>query len=77
MNKYIVTLLIALTCLLTACGYRDYIYRTVADVSGQAVSGGGTEMNSHSAAGGGDTAISGSVVHSSDNVTADMQTADY
>ena len=77
MNKYIVTLLIALTCLLTACGYRDYIYRNVADVSGQAVSGGGTEMNSHSAAGGGDTAISGSVVHSSDNVTADMQTADY
>ncbi len=77
MNKYIVTLLLALTCLLTACGYRDYIYRNVADVSGQAVSGGGTRMEDRSHADATDTAVSGGAVHSADNVTADMQRADY
>lgn len=39
MNKYIVTLLILLTCLLTACGFRDFMNERMADASGQAVGG--------------------------------------
>lgn len=80
MNKYIVTLLFMLTCLLTACGYRDYLYRNMADASGQAVSGGGTDMQKRSkekSTADTGTAISGSGIHSADNVTADMQTVDF
>ena len=41
MNKYIVIGLICLTCLLTACGYTDYLREYRQNVSGSAVSGGG------------------------------------
>lgn len=80
MNKYIVTLLIVLTCLLTACGYRDYLKRNMAGVSGQAVSGGGEDMKNRSvesSTADTGTAISGSGIHSADNVTAEMQTAEF
>lgn len=80
MNKYIVTLLIVLTGLLTACGYRDYLYRNLSKSSGQAVSGGGTGMGHPTAAPSPDpdtAVVSGNGIHSSDYVTAEMQKAEF
>ena len=84
MNKYIVIGLICLTCLLTACGYTDYLREYRQNVSGSAVSGGGIysmrratkkpEITPDVVSG---AAVSGSGIHSADNVTAFMQTADY
>lgn len=84
MNKYIVIGLICLACLLTACGYTDYLREYRQNVSGTAVSGGGIysmEKATNKPAKTSDTisgtAVSGSGIHSADNVTALMQTADY
>lgn len=80
MNKYIVTLLIVLACLLTACGYRDYRYRNFSGTSGQAVSGGGTIMGRPSATPSTDkeaAVVSGNGIHAADHVTAQMQTAEF
>lgn len=84
MNKYIVTSLMVLTCLLTltACGFRDYVnrnQRNQAGVSGQAVSSGGVYMKDQSASHTSEPAavMTGSGIHSADNVTAEMQTAEF
>ncbi len=80
MNKYIVTFLIVLTSLLTACGYRDYRYRNFSGISGQAVSGGGTKMTRPSASPSSDNGaavVSGNGIHTASHVTAQMQTAEF
>lgn len=90
MNKYVITILICFTCLLTACGYTDNIRQSLDSVSGQAVSGGGVHLwgnqknqikdkgnSTASGAAAADTAVSGTGIASADNVTEEMQHADY
>ena len=98
MNKYVVILLLGITCLLTACGYREFLQSYLGTPSGSAVSGGGMKNDADrtlptgqwglkTASGSslyeirGETVsgavVSGSGVASADNVTAQMQTADY
>lgn len=84
MNKYIVICMIGLTCLLTACGYTDYLREYKRNASGPAVSSGGIYSmrraiqkpikDSGTVSG---SAVSGTGIHSADNVTSEMQTADY
>lgn len=92
MNKKVVILIIATCCVLTACGARDFMRQYQQAVSGAAVGGeGNLQFGENKAAPsatppGGQTAttssvmgdiVSGSGIHSADNVTADMQTAQY
>lgn len=79
MNKYVVTLLIVLTCILTACGYRDSMRKFVEEASGRAVSGGGSNMERESGridSAVSDSAVSGMGTHPAENVTVEMQKAD-
>ncbi|MCH5264582.1 MAG: SH3 domain-containing protein [Lachnospiraceae bacterium] len=49
MNKYVVILLLGITCLLTACGYKEYLQQQLGTPapSGSAVSGGGMRDRNH------------------------------
>lgn len=85
MNKKVVILLvICLSCIMTACGYRDLMDSYEQVLSGAAIGGRGNRqvqenkpestVTSSSIMG---ASVSGTGIHSADNVTSDMQTAQY
>lgn len=85
MNKKIVIMIICLCGILTACSYKEFFKQYQRVVSGSAIDGGEnsgqvketkkeTAATSSSVMG---DIVTGSGIHSADNVTMDRQTADY
>lgn len=85
MNKKIVIMIICLCGILTACSYKEFFRQYQRALSGAAIDGGEnsgqvketkkeTAATSSSVMG---DIVTGSGIHSADNVTMDMQTADY
>lgn len=85
MNKKIVIIVICLCGILTACSYKEFFKQYQQVLSGSAIDGG--ENNGQVRETKKETAatessvmgdiVTGSGIHSADNVTMDMQTADY
>jgi hypothetical protein len=84
MNRYVLILLLGLSCFLTACGYTDYLQKfidengTGSSISGSAIGEtvSGNAVDSGEGAGS-SAAVSSAGIYAAENVTKEMQTAAY